>query len=106
MVITPEQRAVTKWRGKVVHHPALQCNDRLQDNFGSNAGQALNTTKNRGQGVTDAVQDIASGVGGYRLVECQPPSGLTRHVQLENRLHGSRSLVSLTVLKNPARDNR
>ena len=105
VIVTPKQRAVTERRREVVHHPPFERDNRLQDNFRANAGEALYAPKYRGKRFPDAVKNIAAGVGGDRLVKCQPPSGLTRHVQLENRLHGSRSLVSLTLLKKPVRYN-
>ena len=77
MVIASKQRTVAKRRREVIHHPPFEGNNRLQDNFRADAGEALNAPKYGGKGFPDAVKDIAAGVGGYRLVQCQPPSGLT-----------------------------
>ena len=105
VVISSKKCAIAQGRSEVAEYTTFEGDDRLQCDFGSNPCEPLHATENGGKEIPDAIEDIAAGVGGYRLIQCQPPSGLPRHVQLENRLHGSHSLVFSTVLKNSHHDN-
>ena len=49
MIVAPKQGAVAQRQGKVIHHPALQCNDGLQNDLGADTGEALYAPKYRGR---------------------------------------------------------
>jgi hypothetical protein len=68
VIVSAKQCAVTKRRGEVIQYPAFESDNGLQNNFGSNSGESLHTPEYGGKAFPDAVENIAAGVGGDRLV--------------------------------------
>ena len=65
----------------MIKHSAIERDDGLKDKLGSKTGEPLCATKHWGEGIPDAVDDIASSVGRDRILEAEPASGLPCHIQ-------------------------
>lgn len=94
VVIPAEECAVTQWWTETLDDSSLDRDDWLRDDLGAKATYALNATQNRRQGIPDAVDDISLGVGGYRLMHCNPAAGLASEIESQDSLHRF-SLTSL-----------
>ena len=80
VIVPAKQRAIAQWRAEALDYPALYRNNRLQFDTGALTGKTLNPTEIRRQSFSDAVDDIALGVGRNCLVYGYPASRLTRHI--------------------------
>ena len=69
MIIAPKQSPITQWRCEVIEDTAIERHDGLQNYLGSNTGEALNAAKHWGEGLPDAVDDIATSVSRYCFLE-------------------------------------
>ena len=87
MVIPAEQGAVAKWWAEALQDFPLGGDDGLQVDAGTQTVDALDTTKNWRQGISDAVNDISFGIGCNRLVQRDPTTGLAGEVQSQDSLN-------------------
>jgi hypothetical protein len=87
VIIAAKQGAVAQGRAKALNHSALNGDDGLQFNAGAQAGESLGTPENRGQGLADAIQDIALGIGRDCLVYGDPAAWLARNIQSQDCMH-------------------
>ena len=63
MIIPSEQGAVAQGRGEGIKNSAFGGDDGLHLEGGSQAGQPLDAPEHRGERVSDAIYNIAPGVG-------------------------------------------
>lgn len=69
MVVAAKQSSVAQWRREVIEHAAIERDDGLQGDLRSNASEALHAAKHWGEGLPDAVDDIAASVSRDRFLE-------------------------------------
>ena len=69
MVVAAKQGSVAKWGCEVIEHAAIERDDGLQGDLRSNTSEALHAAKHWGEGLPDAVDDIAASVSRYCFLE-------------------------------------
>lgn len=69
MVVAAKQGAVAQWRCEVIEHAAIERNDGLKGDLRSDASKALHAAKHWGEGLPDAVDNIAASVSRDRFLE-------------------------------------
>jgi len=87
VIVPAEQRAVAQRWAEAPDDPALYRNNGLQVYAGALAGKPLDPAEIRRQSCSDAVDDIAFGVGRNCLVDGDPASRLPRHIQSQDSMH-------------------
>lgn len=88
MIVAAKQGAIAQWWSETLHNFACDGNDGLQVYARAYAVETLGTTKYRGKGVPDAIDDIALGIRGNCLVQGDPTARLAGQVQSQDSLHG------------------
>ena len=69
MVVAAKQGSVAQWRREVIEYATVERDDGLQGYLRSNASEALHAAKHWGEGLPDAVDDIAASVRRDRCLE-------------------------------------
>jgi len=69
MVVAAKQGSVAQWRREVIEYATVERDDGLQGYLRSNASEALHAAKHWGEGLPDAVDDIAASVSRDRFLE-------------------------------------
>ena len=88
MIVTPKKSTVAQGCAEALNDPALDGYNGLQIDAGALPVNALNSAKNRGQDVPDAVNDISFGIRCNGLVQCYPTARLAGEVESQDSLHG------------------